>query len=98
MIVVYLVAYIRISGHNHSVFLVYPIVAVPFMLYYLVIKMLTFLGEITLREEMELPYIIEPITHGIIFIFVLKKLIKSRPNSSDLTIKDDSNCDSFMVV
>lgn len=40
----YLIAYIRIKPKKHSIFLVYPIIAVPFMTYYLVVKLTSFFG------------------------------------------------------
>ena len=41
----YLIAYFRLRPQKHSIFVVYPIVAVPFMAYELTVKITTFLGE-----------------------------------------------------
>jgi predicted neutral ceramidase superfamily lipid hydrolase len=95
----YLIAYISLRPDSHSLFLTYPVVAVPFMIYYLVIKMMTFIGNEPVTEGMEVPLIIDPLCHAIIFSIVLRKLTKNSQQSSDeLTIKDDSFMESFLAV
>jgi hypothetical protein len=40
----YLIAYLRLCPKKHSIFLGFPAVAVPFLIYGLTVKMLTFFG------------------------------------------------------
>jgi len=94
----YLIAYIKLRPNSHSLFLTYPIVAIPFMIYYLVVKLLTFIGNMPVSEGMEVPLIIDPLCHAIIFLIVLRKLSKSTIETDDLTIKDDSVKDSFLGI
>ena len=54
----YLIAYFRLRPQKHSIFVVYPIVAVPFMAYELTVKITTFLGEEILNGNGEIPLII----------------------------------------
>lgn len=59
------------------------------MCYDLVLKMMTFFGEWTSEELLDVPLVCQPLAHGIIFFFVLKNLAEGRrPTSSDLTIKE----------
>lgn len=92
----YLVRYIKLSPKSHSLFLVFPIVAIPFMIYYLVIKAYTFFLEVTVTKGMEVPFIIEPLSHAFIFMVVLRNLKKNK-SEDELTLKDDSNKESFLA-
>lgn len=53
-----MIAYFRLRPQKHSIFVVYPIVAVPFMAYELTVKITTFLGEEILNGNGEIPLII----------------------------------------
>lgn len=43
-IIRYLVGYFKTRPNHHSLFVIYPVVAIPFLAYYLFIKLLIFLG------------------------------------------------------
>jgi hypothetical protein len=85
----YLVAYLRLRPKKHSIFLGFPLMAVPFLLYGLTVKMLTFFGIEVLNGNGELPLMVEPLTHALIFIFVLRKIGSYNPNMSDLTLGNE---------
>jgi len=95
LLVFYLVSYIKLRPKSHSLFLAYPIVTIPFIIYFLVIKIYVFLEEATATEAMEIPFIISPLSHAIIFMIVLKKLHKSK-SEDEITLKDDSYKESFI--
>jgi hypothetical protein len=99
MIIGYLVAYLRLRPQEHSIFLVYPIVAIPFMIYYLVIKLCSFLGIDILNGNGDIPLIVEPLAHCVIFLLTLRNVNGGlNQNMSDLTLNDDNNRDSLVVM
>lgn len=98
LLLAYLLAYLRLRPKKHSPFLLFPLVAVPFMLYYLALKVLTFTGLVDLDPLLEVPLIVEPLTHAGIFAYSLGRQARGRPKSDELTIKEDSGSDSFIVA
>lgn len=89
LIVGYLLAYIKLRPKKHSIFLGFPAVAVPFLIYDLTVKMFTFFGTEILNGNGELPLMVEPLTHALIFILVLRTSGSYNPNMSDLTLGND---------
>jgi hypothetical protein len=96
----YLVSYFRVKKKtNISLCLFFPLVAVPFMGYLLVLKMMTFFGEWDVNNLLELPLVCQSFGHGVIFAVVLKNVAKGkRPTSSDLTIAEESSLTESMLA
>jgi membrane associated rhomboid family serine protease len=85
----YLMAYVRLMPKKHSIFLAFPVVAVPFLVYGLTVKMLTFFGIDFLNGNGELPLMVEPITHALVFILVLRSVRRVKPKMSDITLGNE---------
>lgn len=82
IIIGYLIAYLRLCARGHSIFLIYPVIAVPFMAYYLTIKLTSFFGIDFLNGNGEIPLTIEPLTHCIVFILTLRKVDRAGGQTS----------------
>jgi membrane associated rhomboid family serine protease len=89
LILGYLVAYARLHPKKHSLFLGFPAVAVPFLVYGLAVKLLTFFSIEVLNGNGELPLMVEPLTHALIFILVLRSERRLKPKMSDLTLGNE---------
>lgn len=85
----YLLAYARLCPRKHSLFLGFPAVALPFLVYELAVKLLTFFGIEVLSGNGELPLMVEPLTHALIFILVLRDVRRLRPKMSELTLGNE---------
>lgn len=58
LIMAYLLAYLRLKPKKHSIFLWFPTVAIPFLLYGLTLKMLSFFSTDVLSGNGELPLMV----------------------------------------
>lgn len=89
----YLIAYFKVQQRaSISLCLFFPLVALPFMIYYLVLKLMTFFGEWNVDNLLELPLLCQSFGHGVIFAVVLRNVSRGkRPTSSDLTIAEESS-------
>lgn len=85
----YLTAYFCLAPKKHSIFLAFPAVAVPFLIYELTAKMLTFFGIDFLNGNGELPLIVEPFTHALVFTLLLRNLRRLRPKISEITLGNE---------
>lgn len=88
-ILIYFIAVFTIKKKSaNSLCLFFPSIALPFMCYDLVLRMMTFFGEWQPDQLLDVPLVCQPLGHGIIFFIVLRNFaLGRRPNSSDLTIK-----------
>ena len=91
--IAYLFVYLKIKKNGSaSLCLFFPLSALPFMIYYLVLKFMTFFGEWDISNILEVPLVGQPLCHGIIFAMIIRNLSKGkRPTSSDLTIAEESS-------
>ena len=87
---VYLLGYLKIKKNGAtSLCLFFSLIALPFMVYYLVLKFMIFFGEWNMTNFLDVPLVGQPFCHGIIFAMILRNLSKGkRPTSSDLTIAE----------
>ena len=95
----YLFVYFKIKRKaSASLCLYLPLTAVPFILYYLVLKIMTFFGEWDIINILEVPLVCQPLVHGIIFATIIRNISRGkRPTSSDLTIPEESSFHESML-
>ena len=92
----YMAGYMRLGGKEHSLFLLFPGVGIPFMLYYLVLKLMVFVWEYEFAQYFELVFLVEPVTHALVFLVVLRRIAAIKASaSSDMTLREETNVDSF---
>lgn len=99
-IIVYLLAFLFVKRKSTNwICLGFPLSALPFICYDLVLKILTFVGNLVPDQLFEVPLVCQPLAHGIIFLVVLYNLAKGRSmTTSELTIKEESfQNESFIV-
>ena len=84
LLVIYLIGYFSVASSQHNRLLILPLCAVVSMVYYLVLKLMVFFGEWDLNELLELPFLVDPLVHSLIFLSILAR--RSKNTLSDLTI------------
>ena len=100
LVIFYLLAFLRIKkGVPATLCLYFAVTALPFMGYYLVLKLMTFFGEWEIDNLLEVPLVGQPFCHGVIFAMVLRNMSRGkRPTSSDLTIAEESSLSDSMIA
>jgi hypothetical protein len=99
VVLVFLLVSVRIKVKMAtSLCLFFPLSAVPFMVYDMVVKFMTFFREWQFDNYFEIPLVLRPFCHGVIFALVLRNLSKGkRPTSSDLTIAEETSFSESMI-
>ena len=89
ILISHLVAYFRFKTKaKHSLCLAFPLIAIPFIMYDLTMRLMIFFQEWQIENVLDLPFLLHPICHGVVFAIVLHNLYKGqRPTNSDITIK-----------
>lgn len=86
ILLVYLLKYKKLTHGKWTIFLLFPIVALFFSAYYIAIKVYLFWQKNTRVEEYEIPFLIEPVTYGCIFLYIYKKQVRRSLHSSSITL------------
>ena len=86
---IYLRLYFKIPGKKWTLFLCFPLASTLFSVYYLIIKIFQFYDDEERKPIMEIPFIIEPVFFGIMFLIIyFKQKKRETAVSSDLTLHD----------
>ena len=86
---IYLRLYFKIPGKKWTLFLCFPLASTLFSVYYLIIKIFQFYDDEERKPIMEIPFIIEPVFFGIMFLIIyFKQKKREAAVSSDLTLHD----------
>lgn len=98
ILVFYLFKLKRLRSKKWSIFLVYPITAIGFSLYYMYVKIYEFYLGRSNFDLLNLFLLIEPLAYGIYFIIIYLKLRRNNKVaiSSEITIKGSDGDVSFI--
>ena len=91
IIIVYLFKYKNLNHGKWTVFLMFPILAVIFSIYYIGIKIYLFSQQDSRVQEYEIPFLIEPVAYGCLFFYVYKKQVRRSVHSSSITLDGSDN-------
>lgn len=76
IVLVYLILYKMLEDAPFTLFLIYPLISLLFNGYYIAIKLYLFIKSADIIENMEIPFIVEPLIYGLSFMYVLMRSVK----------------------
>lgn len=100
IIVVYLWLYFKLPETKWTIYLLFPLIAIFFSLYYVILKSYVFFWEKDRQTDLEIPLIMEPFLYGTLFVYIYCRIYcrqqKKDMTDSDLTIPDSDVTVSFI--
>ena len=96
IILVYLWLYFKLPETKWTIYLLFPLIAIFFSLYYVILKSYVFFWEKERQTDLEIPLIMEPFLYGALFVYIYCRQQKKDMTDSDITIPDSDVTVSFI--